>query len=78
MKLKHAMGDTIRTLRQERNMTLRSLSSKSHVALGHISDVERGIKGVSTELLEAIAYGLDLSTADLIGEIYEYLKDNHV
>lgn len=77
MKLKHAVGDTIRTLRHERNMTLRNLSSKSHVALGHISDVERGRKGASNELLEAIAGGLDLSTADLIWEIYEYLREHN-
>lgn len=77
MKLKHAVGDTIRSLRQERNMTLRILSSRSHVALGHISDVERGNKGASHELLEAIALGLDITTTDLIGEIYEYLKENN-
>ena len=77
MKLKHAVGDTIRGLRQERNMTLRILSSRSHVALGHISDIERGNKNASHELLEALAQGLDISTTDLIGEIYEYLKENN-
>ena len=77
MKLKHAVGDTIRTLRHDRNMTLRKLSSRSHVAMGHISDVERGNKGASHELLEAIAYGLDISTTELIGEIYEYLKEHN-
>jgi transcriptional regulator with XRE-family HTH domain len=75
MKLTNAIGGTIRELRQERNMNLRSLSAKSHVSLGHLSDVERGNKQASNELLESIAFGLDLSPADLIKEIHAYLKE---
>ncbi len=75
MKLTNAIGGTIRELRQERNMNLRSLSAKSNVSLGHLSDVERGNKQASNELLESIAFGLDLSPADLIKEVYDYLKE---
>jgi transcriptional regulator with XRE-family HTH domain len=75
MKLTNAIGGTIRELRQERCMNLRSLSEKAHISLGHLSDVERGAKQASNELLESIAIGLDLSPADLIKEVYDYLKE---
>lgn len=64
----------MRGLRLSKNLTLRQVSSKSHVSLGHLCDVERGAKNASNELLEAIAKGLELTTVELIGEIYEYLR----
>lgn len=73
MKLNDAIGDTLRSIRLEKNLTLRQVSAKGHVATGHISDVERGKKNASHDMLEAIAVGLDISTLELIGEIYEYL-----
>ena len=76
MKLGSAIGGTLRDLRTSQGMTLRELSRKAHVGYGHISDIERGRKYVSGELLEALAFGLDLSTTDFIGELYEYLKEH--
>ena len=75
MSLRTAIGDTIHSIRQERQMTLRELSSKSSVALGYISEVEHGRKEASDGVLEALAFGLDLSMTDLVGEVYEYLKE---
>ena len=74
MRLNDAIGDTLRTIRMEKNLTLRQVSAKGHIALGHISDVERGRKNASHDMLEAIAVGLDISTVDLIGEVYDYMK----
>lgn len=75
MKLNNAVGDTIRELRNERNMTLRYLAYKSHISLGYLSEVERGHKWAGYEFLDAIASGLDLSTLELLGEVYDYLKE---
>ena len=77
MKLQYAIGDTLSNLRQERHMTLRNLSIKSNVAIAHISDVERGRKQLSNDLLESVAHGLNLSTVELLGEIYDYLKEHN-
>jgi transcriptional regulator with XRE-family HTH domain len=44
------------------------------VSLGHLSDIERGNKQASNQMLEAIAKGLDISTTQLIGEVHDYLK----
>lgn len=75
MSLRSAIGDTIHSIRQDRQMTLRDLSNKSCVALGYISEVERGRKDPSDGVLEALASGLDLSMTDFIGEVYTYLKE---
>lgn len=72
MQLKTAIGDTIRILRNERGLSMRDMTP--YVALGHISEVERGIKSASPEILEEIAKGLHISNTQLIKEIYEYLE----
>ena len=77
MKLNYAVGDTIRELRHEREMTLRKLASKSHISLGYLSEVERGQKWAGAEFLDAIASGLNLSTTELLGEVCEYLKERN-
>ena len=69
------MGLTVRDLRMSRNLTLRRLSSNSHVSMTFLHEIETGKKNASNEILEAIAKGLQLTTAALVGEIYEYLKE---
>lgn len=76
MNLKNAIGDTIRELRTERGMRLTDLSSKSHVSIGHISDIERGTTTVGGDMIESLAHGLELTATELVGEIYQYLKEN--
>lgn len=66
MNFRIAIGTTIRETRTEKFMTLRKLSEKSSVALGHISDIERGRKEGSSEILECLARGLNVSMADLV------------
>jgi transcriptional regulator with XRE-family HTH domain len=76
MDLKYAVGDTIRKLRQEQNLTLRKVSP--YVSIGHLSDIELGNKEPSSKMLEAIAEGLNISTAELFREIAEYLEEHNV
>jgi transcriptional regulator with XRE-family HTH domain len=73
MRLQQAVGLTVRDLRLNRNLTLRKLADSSHVSLTFLHEVETGKKNASNEILEAIAKGLDVTTAQLIKEIYEYL-----
>ena len=65
----------MRELRLSKNLTLRQVASKSNVSLGHLCDIERGESNASNDILEAIAKGLDVTTVELVGEIYEYLKE---
>ena len=76
MRLRHAVGDTVRNLRLERGLTLRDVSASQHISIGHLSDIERGASEPSSLILEAIALGLEMTTAQLLKEIYEYLEDN--
>jgi transcriptional regulator with XRE-family HTH domain len=75
VNLRQAIGDTVRTLRHEQGMTLRDIASKQHIALGFLSEIETGKKEASSQVLEAIAQGLSLTTAQLLKEIYEYLEE---
>lgn len=49
-------------------MTLRDVSTRGTVALGYVSEVERGQKEVSSEVLEQIALALRVPVSDLVVE----------
>ena len=56
--MRSEIGDVLRTLRQNQHRTLREVSSQAQVSLGYLSEVERGQKEASSELLEAITGAL--------------------
>ena len=58
--LREAIGDSIRRVRTERRRTLRDVSHAARVSLGYLSEVERGQKEASSELLASICSALDL------------------
>ena len=62
--LRRELGDVLREERQHQGRTLREVSSSASVSLGYLSEVERGEKEASSELLGSIctALGLPLST----------------
>jgi transcriptional regulator with XRE-family HTH domain len=66
MQYRQALGNVIRDTRIEKNLTLRHVSQKGVIALGYLSEVERGQKEVSSELLACIAYGLDTQVHELV------------
>lgn len=68
MMFKIAMGEVLRELRREKGITLRELSKKSNVALGYISDIERGKKDPSSVVIQSLANGIGMSAAALIIE----------
>jgi XRE family transcriptional regulator, stress-response regulator len=68
MLLRHAIGSALRRLRLQRGMTLRELSESSRVSLPYLSEVERGRKEVSSEILLTICIVLGLSISDLLRE----------
>lgn len=68
MRLRVALGSVIREVRQARGLTLRDVSSRGTVALGYVSEVERGQKEASSEVLESIALALDVPVSDLVVE----------
>ena len=77
MRLQYAIGDTIRRIRTEQGKTLRQVADKQYMSFNYLSEIERGNKTASPDILEAIARGLKITTAELIGEIYGYLEEQN-
>lgn len=63
----------LRDLRTRDNKTLREVSEKAGVSLGYLSEVERGQKEASSELLSSIAGSLGVSTAQMLRLVADYL-----
>ncbi len=58
--LREVIGDVLRRARIEQGRTLREVSDSARVSLGYLSEVERGRKEASSELLSAICGALDV------------------
>ena len=69
MLLREAIGSGLRRARTLRRRTLRDISRVARVSLGYLSEVERGRKEPSSELLAAICEALDMTVADLLVEV---------
>ena len=67
--LRGLLGDALRRRRQTQGRTLREVSSGARVSLGYLSEVERGQKEASSELLASICDALDVELADLLAEV---------
>lgn len=75
MLFKVALGYAIRTERMYQGLSLRDLSSKAFMALGYLSEVERGMKDASSEVIDMIAKGLGITTSDLLRHTCEVMSD---
>ena len=69
MTLRRLLGDALRRRRQDQHRTLRDVAAQARVSLGYLSEVERGEKEASSELLAAICEALDLPMSVLLREV---------
>ncbi|MDK8306847.1 helix-turn-helix transcriptional regulator [Corynebacterium imitans] len=60
---------SLRAYRADKNVTLRELAKQARVSSGYLSELERGRKEVSSELLAAICNALDTTVAELLMEV---------
>jgi transcriptional regulator with XRE-family HTH domain len=67
--LRHLLGDVLRRLRMRQGRTLREVSASARVSLGYLSEVERGQKEASSELLAAICAALDTPLSQVFREV---------
>ncbi|HEY0217709.1 MAG TPA: helix-turn-helix transcriptional regulator [Cellulomonas sp.] len=67
--LRREIGDVLRDARQQQGRTLREVSSAARVSLGYLSEVERGQKEASSELLASICEALDVSMSRVLREV---------
>ena len=67
--LRHLLGDVLRRLRLRQGRTLREVSAAARVSLGYLSEVERGQKEASSELLTAICAALNTPLSQVFREV---------
>ncbi|GAB3204852.1 helix-turn-helix domain-containing protein [Marinactinospora thermotolerans] len=71
--LRHLLGDVLRQLRQRQGRTLREVSADARVSLGYLSEVERGQKEASSELLASICGALGVPLSQVLREVSDQL-----
>ncbi|MCX5118151.1 helix-turn-helix domain-containing protein [Micromonospora sp. NBC_00362] len=67
--LRRVIGDALRARRQGQQRTLREVSTAANVSLGYLSEIERGHKEPSSELLAAICDALGARLSELLLEV---------
>lgn len=67
--MREVIGEELRRRRQDQGRTLREVSGAAAVSLGYLSEVERGHKEASSELLAAICDALDISLSELLASV---------
>nr|WP_280633686.1 helix-turn-helix transcriptional regulator [Nocardioides sp. 1609] len=63
------LGDVLRERRMQLGMTLREVSAEARVSLGYISEIERGQKEASSELLASLCSALDAPLSEVLREV---------
>ena len=66
MLLRHALGSVLRRIRTEQGTTLRQLSETSRVSIPYLSEIERGRKEASSEILAALCRVLEVPEGELL------------
>jgi len=71
--LRRVIGDALRARRQAQHRTLREVSTAANVSLGYLSEIERGQKEASSELLAAICEALGAALSEVLRDVSEKL-----
>jgi transcriptional regulator with XRE-family HTH domain len=74
--VREVIGDVLRRARTSQGRTLREVSDSARVSLGYLSEVERGRKEPSSELLNAICDALDVPLSELLIDAGERMADD--
>ena len=76
--LRTHIGSALRAARIEQGRTLRDVAKSARVSLGYLSEVERGHKEASSELLNAICSALDLSLFTILVDVTNVVRAQEV
>ncbi len=66
---RRSLGEVLRRRRMHRGLTLREVSAEARVSLGYISEIERGQKEASSELLASLCTALDAPLSEVLREV---------
>ncbi len=67
--VRQEIGEVLRDLRLQKGHTLRQVAGRASVALGYLSEVERGQKEASSEILASVAEALDIPISTIMREV---------
>ena len=67
--VRQEIGDVLRDYRLQKAMTLRQVAGRASVALGYLSEVERGQKEASSEILASVAEALETPISVIMREV---------
>jgi len=67
--MRELLGESLRELRTSSSLTLREVSGRARVSLGYLSEIERGQKEASSELLNAICGALDVPLSNILRSV---------
>ena len=67
--LRQHLGDELRRQRQQQGRTLRQVSASARVSLGYLSEIERGQKEASSELLASICGALEVPLSQVLRNV---------
>lgn len=76
--LRELLGESLRELRNADQRTLREVSSAARVSLGYLSEIERGQKEPSSELLNAICGALGVPLSIVLRRVSDKFDDRDV
>lgn len=71
--VRQEIGEVLRDVRLQKGRTLRQVASRASVALGYLSEVERGQKEASSEILASVAEALDTPISVIMREVGDRL-----
>ncbi|OUZ07959.1 transcriptional regulator [Aeromicrobium sp. PE09-221] len=72
--MRQLVGEVLRARRLAQGLTLRDVSARARVSLGYISEVERGQKEPSSELLAALATALDVPLSKVLLDVSSLME----
>ncbi|MHA3704151.1 helix-turn-helix domain-containing protein [Jatrophihabitans sp. YIM 134969] len=72
--LRDVLGEQLRRLRHEQGRTLADVAATAALSLAYLSEVERGRKEISSEVLAALCEALGISLADLLAMVRDAMK----
>lgn len=74
--LRRELGDVLRERRRSQGRTLRDVSATASVSLGYLSEVERGEKEASSELLASICGALELPLSQVLIDVSSRMAES--
>ena len=72
--LRAHIGLALRASRVAQGRTLRDVAKNARVSLGYLSEVERGQKEASSELLNSICSALDISIGEVLVKVSSQIR----